>query len=237
MIRAVLIAVLLVVLQQPGGPAAQEQAPNLAPGSAGPNWQRSLRLGDGRLFVTDGAMAIDASLAKPATLPAEAPMPAGTSFIERQLAAQLPDEVGLSSSPARMGGPTARRAGFISAPPMSTSYAVPCLRHGCAVAAAAIRWSSCWMAAPLASSCRWRGDRHGFGPGRFGTSARGGSATVGRRRRHCWRGRRTNVRHPPSRPSEASNRARSAAGTTAVRGGKRTVTRHPGSTLIGTGGI
>jgi hypothetical protein len=91
-----IIATLLAVFQQSGAPAAQERAPNLAPGGAGPNWQRSLRLGDGRLFVTDGAMAMDASLTKPATLPAEAPMSAGTSFIERQLAAQLPDEVGLS---------------------------------------------------------------------------------------------------------------------------------------------
>jgi hypothetical protein len=103
MLRSVLLATLLVVLQ-PGAPAAQERSPIPAPDSTGPQWQRSLRLSDGRLFVTDGAMALDASLARPATLPAEASMPAGASFIERQLAGRLPDEVGLSQLSRRDGG-------------------------------------------------------------------------------------------------------------------------------------
>jgi hypothetical protein len=42
-----------------------------APGTAGdPTWQGVLRLPDGRTFVTDGGLALDAALAKPAALPA-----------------------------------------------------------------------------------------------------------------------------------------------------------------------
>jgi hypothetical protein len=41
-----------------------------APGTAGdPAWQGILRLSDGRTFVTDGGLAIDVALAKPAKLP------------------------------------------------------------------------------------------------------------------------------------------------------------------------
>lgn len=41
-----------------------------APGSAGdPAWQATLRLSDGRTFVTDGGFAIDVAIAKPSTLP------------------------------------------------------------------------------------------------------------------------------------------------------------------------
>jgi hypothetical protein len=64
-----------------------------APGSAGPTWQRTLQLSDGRTFVTDGGLAIDAALAKPVTMP-EIVVPA--NVLERQLTAQLPDEFGLS---------------------------------------------------------------------------------------------------------------------------------------------
>lgn len=103
MVRSVLMAALLVLLQ-PGAPAAQERSPGPAPAGAGPTWQRSLRLGDGRLFVTDGAMAIDAALARPATLPAEAQASAGASFIERQLSAQHADEVGLRQLSRADGG-------------------------------------------------------------------------------------------------------------------------------------
>lgn len=110
MVRTALVAALFVALQS-GAPAAQERAPIPAPGAAGPNWQRSLRLGDGRLFVTDGAMAIDAAVARPATLPAEAQMPAGASFIERQLSAHLPNEVGLSQLSRQGGGPYSTPSG------------------------------------------------------------------------------------------------------------------------------
>jgi hypothetical protein len=41
-----------------------------APGTAGdPAWQGTLHMSDGRTFVTDGGLAVDAALSKPAALP------------------------------------------------------------------------------------------------------------------------------------------------------------------------
>jgi len=49
---------------------AQTPMKPTAPGTPGdPMWQGIVRLSDGRTFVTDGGMAIDAALAKPAKLP------------------------------------------------------------------------------------------------------------------------------------------------------------------------
>src|SRR5690349_3525465 len=42
-----------------------------APGTAGdPAWQGTVHMSDGRTFITDGGLAVDAAFAKPATLPA-----------------------------------------------------------------------------------------------------------------------------------------------------------------------
>ena len=71
----------------------QDPAPRLTPavpGSAVPTWQRSLRLSDGRVFVTDGGMAIDVGIARPATLPPE--VAGGGSAVERLLSARTSDE-------------------------------------------------------------------------------------------------------------------------------------------------
>ena len=51
---------------------AQRQAPMkpTVPGTPGePVWQGTLRMSDGRTFITDGGLAVDAALAKPAALP------------------------------------------------------------------------------------------------------------------------------------------------------------------------
>jgi hypothetical protein len=74
------------------------------PGARGdPAWQGVLRLPDGRTFVTDGGMAIDAALAKPAKLP------------DRELAAKIlvdylnashKDEYGFSDFTAAASGRT-----------------------------------------------------------------------------------------------------------------------------------
>ena len=53
--------------------SAQNPTPmkRAAPGTPGdPVWQATLRLSDGRTYVTDGGLAVDAALAKPASLPA-----------------------------------------------------------------------------------------------------------------------------------------------------------------------
>ena len=60
------------------------------PGTPGdPKWQGQVRLSDGRTFVTDGGLAIDAALAKPAALPARV-VPA--KVLENYLAAKPKDE-------------------------------------------------------------------------------------------------------------------------------------------------
>jgi hypothetical protein len=58
-------------------------------------WNRMFRLSDERLFVTDGAITLDAELAKPSVLPGTE-LPAATGQImERYMAAELPDEFAL----------------------------------------------------------------------------------------------------------------------------------------------
>ena len=79
----------------PRAASSQDRPVPSAPGSAGPTWQRTLRLSDGRTFVTDGGLAIDAALAKPSVLPADALPPASAVLIERHLSARPPDEFAL----------------------------------------------------------------------------------------------------------------------------------------------
>jgi len=99
------IAVLGMLI--PGAASSQDQKPALvpsAPGGTAPTWQRTLRLSDGRTFVTDGGLAMDAALARPAALPATV-LPEGSArFIERHLAAPPPDECTLSQLSARPDG-------------------------------------------------------------------------------------------------------------------------------------
>jgi hypothetical protein len=50
--------------------AAQTRMKPTVPGTAGdPKWQGVIRTQDGRTFVTDGGLVIDAALAKPSSLP------------------------------------------------------------------------------------------------------------------------------------------------------------------------
>ena len=55
-------------------------------------WSRMLSLTDGRVFVTDGALTLDASVAKPASLPTVELSPATAPIVEGYLTAELPDE-------------------------------------------------------------------------------------------------------------------------------------------------
>src|SRR3954463_10735012 len=62
------IAVLLIV--QPV--LAQKQTPlkPTVPGTSGdPAWQGTVRLSDGRTFITDGGLAVDVALARPPVVP------------------------------------------------------------------------------------------------------------------------------------------------------------------------
>lgn len=73
---------------------AQTPMKHATPGTQDdPPWQGVLRLGDGRTFVTDGALTLDAALAKPSVLP-------GTQIpgkaLENYLGAAHKEEFGLS---------------------------------------------------------------------------------------------------------------------------------------------
>jgi hypothetical protein len=106
--RRPLFVIILLAGLLPGMALSQDQQSRpvpSAPGSAEPTWQRTVRLSDGRTFVTDGGLAIDAALAKPATLPADVLPSASGSFIERHMSSQSPDEVGL---PQLVLGPDGR---------------------------------------------------------------------------------------------------------------------------------
>jgi hypothetical protein len=59
-----------------------------------------LKLSDGRTFVTDGGLAIDATLAKPDTLPSRE---LSAKVLEGYLAATRPNEVGLNDLSKPLG--------------------------------------------------------------------------------------------------------------------------------------
>jgi hypothetical protein len=61
-----------------------------------PAWNRVLKLSDGRTFVTNGHIALDAAVAKPAALPSEVLGPSSSKVIERHLAAKLENECSLA---------------------------------------------------------------------------------------------------------------------------------------------
>lgn len=74
------------------------------PGTPGdPAWQGILRLSDGRTFVTDGGLALDVALAKPATLPDRV---LAAKVLEGYLNAAHKDEYGLSELSAAASGKT-----------------------------------------------------------------------------------------------------------------------------------
>jgi hypothetical protein len=115
----------LLALLIPGAALSQDRPPRpepAVPGSAGPTWQRTLQLSDGRTFVSDGGLAIDAALAKPATLPPDV-LPG--SVLERQLSAQLPDEFGLSQLSPNSDGRTYRTPSGVA---LNQTY-IDFLRH------------------------------------------------------------------------------------------------------------
>lgn len=74
---------------------AQKPSPPLGipAGASEPAWTKRLNMPDGRTFVSDGAMALDAAIARPATLPSIV-IPAATSAsIDRMLNGAFASEV------------------------------------------------------------------------------------------------------------------------------------------------
>lgn len=97
---AAFVAVLVVAHMLP----AQTRMTPTAPGTRGdPQWQGVLRHKDGRTFVTDGGLAIDAALARPATLPQkEYP----SKLLETYFSASHRDECGLDDLRRNPSGTT-----------------------------------------------------------------------------------------------------------------------------------
>lgn len=76
--NALRVAVLILPLLGQALLAWQTSAPaGTAPGASAPAWSKRLQLPDGRTFVSDGAIALDVAVAKPATLPS-VQLPAAT---------------------------------------------------------------------------------------------------------------------------------------------------------------
>ena len=83
---------------------AQERMTPAAPGTSGdPMWQGIVRLSDGRVFVTDGGLAIEAALAKPAKLPERE---LAAKVLEGYLTASHKDEFGVGDLTAAATGRT-----------------------------------------------------------------------------------------------------------------------------------
>ena len=61
---------------------------------APPTWWRAIPMADGRVFVTDGGLSIDAAVVKPATLPEKFPAAAGAN-VARLLSTPYDKETGL----------------------------------------------------------------------------------------------------------------------------------------------
>jgi hypothetical protein len=108
MLKVVLVATAMAVLLTVA--VAQNNLNPTTPGSPAPVWQRMVQLDDGRTFVTDGGMAIDAALVKP-TLPNNAPV--SGKIIERYLSADLPNEFSLSQLSPRDGRTYAAPSGIV----------------------------------------------------------------------------------------------------------------------------
>jgi hypothetical protein len=96
--RRMLSALIGVLIALAGSPAAQEG--RIKPSSpavvAPPTWSRVVPMPDGRTFVTDGGLSVDAKVAKPDTLPSTV-LPAGSGkVLAGHFAAPYDKETGLS---------------------------------------------------------------------------------------------------------------------------------------------
>jgi hypothetical protein len=78
------------------GLSAQAPPPPSSPLTvAPPVWSRLLRMPDGRSFVSDGGLAIDAALVKPATMPSVVIPVESTKTITTRMMAPHQEEIGL----------------------------------------------------------------------------------------------------------------------------------------------
>jgi hypothetical protein len=96
MTRAIAAAALLFLTAVAVG-AQDRPAPSSPIVVATPQWSRAIAMPDGRTFVTDGAMMIDAAIAKPAKMPTSTMPVASGKIMEDQMKTAHLDEVALGS--------------------------------------------------------------------------------------------------------------------------------------------
>lgn len=97
--------------------AQQKPLKPTAPGTAGdPSWQAVVLMTDGRRFITDGGLAVDAAVAKPAALP-EREVPG--KVLESYIAKPRKDECGFSDLTLTTPGRTYTTPGGL---PLNATY-------------------------------------------------------------------------------------------------------------------
>ena len=97
MIRSLLLAGLIALPAVATAVAQDKPTPSNPAVVAPPNWQLVVEMPDGRRFVSDGAMAIDATIAKLDAMPKKVlPVESG-KIIAGRFTAKYTDEIGLSS--------------------------------------------------------------------------------------------------------------------------------------------
>jgi hypothetical protein len=102
-IRLAALAGVLAALSLP----VLAQVKPAAPGTPGdPVWQRTVVLSDGRTFVTDGGLAIDAAIAKPSALPSTKLAASSARLIEGYMRAPLKDDYSFAQLTANPNGRT-----------------------------------------------------------------------------------------------------------------------------------
>jgi hypothetical protein len=88
--------VFLTVIVVNGAAAQKPIKPSSPAVEAPPAWSRVMPMPDGRTFVTDGGLAIDAAIAKPSALPSTALPAESGKIITGYLTTKYEQEVGLS---------------------------------------------------------------------------------------------------------------------------------------------
>ena len=115
--HATVTAIALALLAQTLLAQSKTPLKPTTPGSSGdPVWQGVVKMSDGRTFLTDGGMAIDTAVAKPAKLP-EREFP-GT-ILEKYFSAAHRDEYRFSDLTAVASGKTYTTPGGI---PLNATY-------------------------------------------------------------------------------------------------------------------
>jgi hypothetical protein len=115
MSRGRLLAIALVAALAGTSSASAQGLKPTGPGTVQtPVWQGIIRLPDGRTFVSDGGLAIDAAIAKPAVLPSTVLPESSSRSLQGHLSRKNPKEVGfadLKASPTKNAFVTADGVG------------------------------------------------------------------------------------------------------------------------------